>query len=423
MNDSFRDSSSEIKKKRKKQKMIVSIASGLAITIALSIGTWSFLNRDSLSSDISIHRAEESIVTEEIQSFFDDVKYIEVQLREQGLSDSLIKSTLDMYVNFNMPKDFLAVYQQQASEIVAEEESVIDLEAYKDDEVVQMFWNALNENPNITDDEREFIRTNFSSMVYNYKDKLSVIDIVNDVHKMKIVYDSNSCVDNGENVEGTYTWSDKLITIYNSTSFEDAKKTALSHEFNHLLLGPFLGRYRWLGEGYTSITNPINDTSYSREKLMLIGYLEIFGDSFFKECFDLSYFDMEDFEFFETYFEPVNVFLEKRKNNQLTEEDKVQMLSSIKECYSLFRDDDFDSNPVMNVCEDFIMGTNKSGLFEGTSLPDVSLEDGVLKFFNIRRNISYRDSSGASYSLSAIDTEMQEIPLSSYNEKRNLGKS
>lgn len=64
----------------------------------------------------------------------------------------------------------------------------------------------------------------------------------------------------------------------------------------------------------------INDASYSCEKLMLIGYLEIFGYSFFKECYRLSL------------------------------------------------DNDFGSNPVMNVCEDFIVVTNKRVLFEGTSL-------------------------------------------------------
>lgn len=118
----------------------------------------------------------------------------------------------------------------------------------------------------------------------------------------------------------------------------------------------------------------INDASYSCEKLMLIGYLEIFGYSFFKECYRLSL------------------------------------------------DNDFGSNPVMNVCEDFIVVTNKRVLFEGTSLLELFWNMEYWNFFISDIIFFYCDSSVVSYSLSAIDAGTQEIQLSSYNEKRNLGK-
>lgn len=109
----------------------------------------------------------------------------------------------------------------------------IDLE-YSDRKLeISEIINAINNNSNLTREEKDFFLSNFEFFYDNleYLDYYAVLDNLNHLH---IEYIEDECDQIGVYGDFTYNGIDKgRIRIYEASSFKDTKKYALSHEFLH----------------------------------------------------------------------------------------------------------------------------------------------------------------------------------------------
>lgn len=96
--------------------------------------------------------------------------------------------------------------------------------------------NAIQNNPNLTDEEKAFL-ANLGSVVEENLDYISIDDVLDNLKELRISYvEESKNNDNSNYTLGEYRpcGSEKnSITIYHSTGFSDASKNVIMHEVVH----------------------------------------------------------------------------------------------------------------------------------------------------------------------------------------------
>lgn len=98
--------------------------------------------------------------------------------------------------------------------------------SYSNEEKIEFLMNALKDNTNLTDEEKEFFIYNFDIV----KDNIEYIDFQN-LYKhnanLKIVYDENT------NYEGAFNSPTSTMTFYGAKNFGEVDNAAKTHEKSH----------------------------------------------------------------------------------------------------------------------------------------------------------------------------------------------
>lgn len=99
---------------------------------------------------------------------------------------------------------------------------------------------AIKNNSNLSDKEKQL----FLSCPEFFQERLGYLDydtVINSLNKLRVVYVNDNGYLGNKNVSGTFRrvtkdWNieDAIITIHNASSFDDAKRDVLTHEFCHV---------------------------------------------------------------------------------------------------------------------------------------------------------------------------------------------
>lgn len=160
-----------------------------------------------------------------------------------------------------------------ASDVI---ESIID-EISVQDLTVEDVLELIKNNPNLSDEEKEFILS-LSDVFYDnfeYMDKEKLIDTMKRLHSEYTM----SNYDLVPYASGTYTDYYKLMTFYGVNNFEETSKSTYSHEFGHSLQGGSY-IYGWLREGINAAINDEYseyDSAYSIEQKYVKALIELIG--------------------------------------------------------------------------------------------------------------------------------------------------
>lgn len=131
-------------------------------------------------------------------------------------------------------------------------------DSYSVDEKVNVIISTIKSNPNLTQEEKNFFLSCPDFFLDNI-DYFRLEEVINHLKALKVVYVSSSRF-GGPMGEYIIVGLDKgIIKIYNATSFNDAPKSVLSHEFLHVFTS--YENYSY-GYGYYELVNTIINNKY-----------------------------------------------------------------------------------------------------------------------------------------------------------------
>lgn len=155
--------------------------------------------------------------------------------------------------------------------------------------------NALDQNPNLSEQEKKFIIKQSFSLLKNtkYVNKKLVVELLKKVYFKYNDYTNSECLGSISQVTGQ-------IDIYECTSFEDCDEETLAHEVQHIFeANKCLESFgRWLSEGLNSTVNAeqngfkFEECSYYAQQNFAKILMEIIGGDAVKSFYyygDINY--------------------------------------------------------------------------------------------------------------------------------------
>ncbi|MBQ9658157.1 MAG: hypothetical protein IJV31_05245 [Clostridia bacterium] len=281
-------------------------------------------------------------------------------------------------------------------------------------ENVQKIIDKINANPNLTDEEKEFIidvsrddliknsedlltnvlLTRFGNLCINYDTNKFQVELVGSPYNQAAAYYQYDYIPTSEEVLEQGGWEKFLadrkseICIGNATSFDNAEKSTLKHEIGHIR-GEFGTGNTLLNEGYNSWNT--GDDVYKNEEAMAMLMISAFG----KDVMDKGYYTMDLTTAIaneiarrtgknanETYEESCELLSaiqtvlykmgEKKTEYYLDKEIMKDLQDVIKQIEALSEN---DKGNVTMVLEDYLLKTNQSGILnEGEKIDTAKLE-------------------------------------------------
>lgn len=151
--------------------------------------------------------------------------------------------------------------------------------------------NAINENNNLSLEEKKFLIDNFSQIILEYGSYIRQQHVLHNLNNLNIVYQ--------DEIEEDYIYYNRQsaaqslygfeINILNANSFEETSPVFLNHEFMHILHGRVKNSMgRFIQEGLTSeFINEyiINDHGYTIERMLTGMVFELIGKDTLLKCY------------------------------------------------------------------------------------------------------------------------------------------
>lgn len=317
------------------KKVVLGIA-GVAVAAGITFAGWNFLQREKLpevEQTQGITTELEAPAQYDITAEYDAVadteseeivknryKHIEEQLREAGLQNWEIAQQLDFLAvvgDNEVPISFY--YDSDKDEIIYVYEEIKQMQEEKASQEklpvsskIQVIYNALNDNPNLTEEFKNHIINTYGPIWQKNEDFINAYELAARYKKLTLDFEYHEDgklkevnYSTNDSAAGIYSHGGKMIStpeeyeadkyrisgieIYDSHSLEETlddhlKSATMNHEINHIN-----GEFSYysgtlLNEGYTQLSSVSNDFSrYKNEQLMCILFAETFGVDTLKE--------------------------------------------------------------------------------------------------------------------------------------------
>lgn len=294
--------------------------------------------------------------------------------------------------------------------------------------------NSINNNENLTQEEKEFIIQTYAPIWQNNEKYINPYDIASKLNNLKIEYNTNlikSKKYKDISLLGEYTYNNEIIKteeefeenidkkhsllkIYGASNFEEVKRNSklldtFSHEINHIN-GTFDYNYSTpLSEGFTELSSP-NQTNkyYKYEMFFNIILIETYGldtikegyfnygleDAITNKIIENTGEDKEETEInVSNLIYKINYFLNELRVNEENSKDLIESFSKIieeiQEDYKIINKDDLENNQLILLIIDWFMSTQNSSLniyqgyrFNNIVNYDINAEQLTVNFIN-----------------------------------------
>ena len=301
----------------------------------------------------------------------------------------------DQWVKEQVTEQYLSMHGNVEEEAPKEEIKETTIKVSKEtDQILE----SIKNNPNISNEEKEFIINNFTKFYEeNSKYIKNIEEVCERFETLKIEYDIRSNADLEElGIRGEYNTQENDITIF---SDEPSVKT---HEYTHVAgnFGTGAADYR-LNEGYTELLNPSpnKDKTYASEKTMVLILEQIYGKDFmrsayfnnslFSDMFDR--FDLNKGTDINTHWniiKDVNSFLVKYQHysiDGLKQDEEAyaelkSLLLTLQNEYKEVTGKEWNDNELLKLCYDRFTGENTSDKHEGYEIQDIFFDNEGYKY-------------------------------------------
>lgn len=139
-----------------------------------------------------------------------------------------------------------------------------------DDFSIDRVINAIRENPNLTDEEKEFFISQNDIIIKNSK-YIDMVDLENKLRGFSIDYVGKQ----NPRLLGLWERKDLKMTIYNSTSFSDANKETMCHEYNHVCSKVYMPLGSGLNEAISEVISNERNANTGNGYRRLCAYTKI----------------------------------------------------------------------------------------------------------------------------------------------------
>lgn len=141
-----------------------------------------------------------------------------------------ISMTVTILTSSIMPPQVSYTAKERFFGIEYNEQEIAYTNTITDEEYLLRITNAINNNNNLNEKEKEAMLSNPKVFLDN-KDKTNIRYIERTQSDLKIVY----CKESKGNTQGEYNPTTNCIYFYNATCFEEVNKNDFFHEFSHTL--------------------------------------------------------------------------------------------------------------------------------------------------------------------------------------------